>query len=52
MNRDKAIKEMIEAVEKIEKEAIVEKYTNDSAMKKDAVSKIYKKLQEVAKDED
>lgn len=44
--KDEIVEKMIDAVEKIEKEAIVEKYSNDNAMKKDAVSKIYKKLLE------
>ena len=51
MSKDEIINVMIEEVEKIEKEAIIEKYTNDNAMKKDAVTKIYKKLQEVCSDE-
>lgn len=52
MNKDAVIEKMIEEVEIIEKETLVEKYLNDTAMKKDAVSRIYKKLQEVVENED
>lgn len=51
MNKEAVIEKMIEEVETIEKETLVEKYSNDNAMKKDAVSRIYKKLQEVITDE-
>lgn len=52
MSKDDMIEKMIEEVENIERETMVEKYTNDNAMKKDAVSRIYKKLQEVTSNED
>ncbi len=51
MNKDQIVEKMIYEVEAIEKEMIVEKFSTDNAMKKDAVSRIYKKLLEVTQDE-
>jgi hypothetical protein len=52
MSNEALVRKMIEEVEKIEKEVIVDKYSNTTAMKKDAVLRIYNKLLEVTKDED
>ena len=52
MSRDDMIEKMIVDVERIEREALVEKYAKETDLKKDAVSKIYKCLQEVTSNED
>ena len=51
MNKEVVIEKMIEEIETIEKEALVEKYSTSKAMQKDAVSRIYKKFQEVIENE-
>lgn len=51
MNKQKIVEKMINEVNKIEKEEKIEKYQNDTAMKKDAVSKIIKRLKETTVNE-
>ena len=46
MNKNEAVEFMIEEVLKIEKEEDINRFKNAGAMKKDAVKKILKKLEE------
>lgn len=52
MNKQKIIETMIKEVTLIEKEERIDKFKNDTAMKKDAVAKIMKKLKETVENED
>ena len=51
MNKEAVVEKMISEIEVIERETLVEKYSNNKAMQKDALSRIYKKFQEVIESE-
>lgn len=51
MNKHDIVERMIKEILEIEKEENINKFKNENAMKKDAVSKIMKRLQEIVEDE-
>ena len=51
MNKQEIVEKMIKEVLLIEQEENINKFKNESAMKKDAVTKIMKRLQELTDDE-